>query len=84
MTNLNLKQDLLEELMRDKKFLELELGTYYSNSTMNYKDKLTLINSTLEKLALNDLKLQLVNHYFQENNEEVNKPNNSINQSHVE
>ena len=62
----NLKIDLVNKLNNDKFHAELELVRLAQKPDMNYKVKLTEMDTQLNELALTNIKLSLVEQYFQE------------------
>jgi len=62
----NLKLDLVNKLNNDKYYEELELVRLAQEPNMHYKEKIDLMGYKLEKLAILNAQLGLVNQYFQE------------------
>lgn len=62
----NLKLDLVNKLNNDKFYAELELVRLAQEPNMNYKQKIEEMNYQLEFLAVTNVKLGLVEQYFQE------------------
>jgi hypothetical protein len=62
----NLKLDLLNKLRNDKYYEELELVRLAQDPNMNYKEKIDSMHNRLEKLALLNAEMGLVEQYFQE------------------
>jgi len=75
----NFKQDLINDLVLEKDEFEMKLIQTYENVSIPYRKKIKNCAFFLKKLALNDLKLQLANHYFQEKND--TNENNDSNES---
>jgi hypothetical protein len=62
----NLKLDLVNKLNNDKFYDELEFVRLAQEPNMDYKTKITLMSKKLEKIALTNSKLGLIEQYFQE------------------
>jgi len=62
----NLKVDLVNKLNNDKFYAELELVRLAQEPSMNYKEKIDLMNVELGELAFLNGKLGLVEQYFQD------------------
>jgi len=62
----NLKLDLLNKLRNDKYYEELELVRLAQDPNTNYKGKIDEMAIQLEKLALLNAEMGLVEQYFQE------------------
>lgn len=62
----NLKLDLLNKLRNDKYFEEIELVRLAEDPNTNYKNKIERIAERLEKIALLNAELGLVEQYFQQ------------------
>ena len=62
----NLKLDLINKLNNDKFYAELELVRLAQEPNMNYRTKIDSMNLELEILANINVKLGLVEQYFQE------------------
>lgn len=62
----NIKIDLLNKLSNDKYFEEHELVRLSNDSNLNYKKKIKLMDKTLGKIALINIKLGLIEQYFKE------------------
>ena len=60
-----LKYDLINKLNNDKYLEEVELVRLYEQP-INYKQKLEEIDAVLGNIALINIKLGLVEHYFRE------------------
>lgn len=74
-----IKKDLLEDVLRDKYFLEQEMiRMVNSTSTINYRGMIDELNKIIGQIAISELKKELINQYFvgdknntNENNEEM-------------
>jgi len=66
-----IKRDILEELGRDQKFLEMELAGLAQNSVMSYKEKIEKMKDTLNSLAVVRGTYGLLDVYFPEQKEEA-------------
>jgi hypothetical protein len=62
----NLKLDLLNKLRNDKYYKEIELVRLAQDPNMNYEEKIYDMDRMLEVIALINIKLGLVEQYFQE------------------
>lgn len=62
----NLKIDLLNKLRNDKYYEELELVRLAQDPNTNYRGKIDAMTVQLEKLALLNASMGLVEQYFQE------------------
>jgi hypothetical protein len=62
----NLKLDLLNKLRNDKYYEELELVRLAQDPNTNYKEKIDAMALRLEKLAILNAEMGLVEQYFQE------------------
>lgn len=62
----NLKVDLLNELRNQKYYAEIELIRLASDPTMNYKEKIELLDVELADIALLNQEIGLAEMYFQE------------------
>lgn len=62
----NLKLDLINKLNNEKFYAELELVRLAQEPNMSYRKKIKLMNEELAILAMNNVKLGLVEQYFQE------------------
>jgi hypothetical protein len=62
----NLKLDLLNKLRNDKYYEELELVRLAQDPNTNYKGKIDAMAFQLEKLAILNASMGLVEQYFQE------------------
>lgn len=62
----NLKLDLINKLNDIKFYAELELVRLAREENMNYKDKINGMDEELNTLAFVEIKLSLVEKYFQE------------------
>lgn len=62
----NLKLDLLNKLRNDKYFEEIELVRLAEDPNTNYKQKIDSISNRLEKIAILNAELGLVEQYFQQ------------------
>jgi len=60
----NLKVDLINELVKQKYFAELELGRLAGDPNMNYEEKIYLMQIKLKKIALLNGEITLGNQYF--------------------
>jgi hypothetical protein len=47
-----IKRDIFDELIRDKKFLEMELAGLGQNSIISYKEKIEKMTETLKAIAV--------------------------------
>jgi hypothetical protein len=59
-----IKKDLLGSITDDKYYQEAELLRLVENESIPYREKINKISSLLEKIALTNTKLQLVQQYF--------------------
>lgn len=62
----NLKRDLVEKLIRDKTYLEMELGGLAQNTIISYKKKVKKMGSILNELAIINGTFSLMEVYFPE------------------
>ena len=62
----NLKRDLLEELVRDKGYLEMELAGLAQNPMVGYRDKVNKMKKTLNDIAIINGTFGLIDVYFPE------------------
>lgn len=62
----NLKLDLINKMNNDKMFAELELVRLAQKPDMNYREKVDSMDVQLTEIALLNVKLGLVEQYFQE------------------
>ena len=62
----NLKLDLLNKLRNDKYYEEIELVRLAGDPNMNYKEKIEAISYRLERIAISDIQVSLVERYFVE------------------
>lgn len=61
----NVKKDMLDELLRDKKYLEMELAGLAQNAIMSYKEKIEKMTDTLKQIAIVNGSFGLLDVYFQ-------------------
>lgn len=66
----DLKVDLLNKLRNDKYFAEIELGRLAADPTMNYKEKIELMDGKLAEIALLNSEMALAEQYFQDPNQQ--------------
>lgn len=64
-----IKKDLLGSITDDKYYQEAELLRLVENEDIPYREKINKISSLLEKIALTNTKLQLVQQYFKKKDE---------------
>jgi hypothetical protein len=64
-----IKKDLLGSITDDKYYQEAELLRLVENESIPYREKINKISSLLEKIALTNTKLQLVQQYFKKKDE---------------
>ena len=62
----NLKRDLLEELVRDKGYLEMDLAGLAQNPTVRYRKKVNKMKNILNKIAIVNGTFGLIDVYFPE------------------
>ena len=62
----NLKLDLINKLNNEKYYDEIELIRLAQDPSMNYKEKIDLMQVKLETIALLNAELGLVEQYFKE------------------
>jgi len=62
----NLKLDLKNKIGNEKYYEEMELIRLAQEPNMNYKEKIDSMQNRLEKLAILNAELGLVEQYFQE------------------
>ncbi|MFW6246569.1 MAG: hypothetical protein ACOC22_00135 [bacterium] len=62
----NLKIDLLNKLKNDKYFEENELVRLAGDANMNYREKINIMSFGLEKIAIINSQIALVEQYFQD------------------
>lgn len=62
----NLKLDLINKLRNDKYYEELELVRLAQDPNMVYKDKIDQMSFQLEKIAVLNAEMQLMEQYFPE------------------
>jgi hypothetical protein len=62
----NLKLDLKNKIANDKYYDELELIRLASEPNMNYEEKIGAMQFKLEKIAIENAQLGLVEQYFQD------------------
>jgi hypothetical protein len=67
----NVKIDMLEELKRDKKYLEMELAGLAQNAIMSYKEKIEKMTDTLKQIAVVNGSFGLLDVYFQTQEEQL-------------
>jgi hypothetical protein len=60
----NLKVDLINELVKQKYFAELELGRLAGDPNMNYESKIDLMEVKLKQIALLNGEMALAQQYF--------------------
>jgi hypothetical protein len=70
----NLKVDLLNKLKNDKYFEESELVRLAGEANMNYRHKIENMSFTLEKIAILNAQVGLVEQYFQDPKPENEQP----------
>ncbi len=70
----NLKIDLLNKLRNDKYYEELELVRLAQDPNTNYKGKIDAMAFQLERLAILNASMGLVEQYFQEPNTQQMPP----------
>lgn len=70
----NLKLDLLNKINNEKYFEEMELIRLAQEPNMNYRDKIESMTYRLEKIALLNAEIGLVNQYFQDPSEQQQMP----------
>lgn len=68
----HLKFDLINKLSNDKYLEEVEL-VRLNDESMNYKQKLEEVDKVLTNIALINIKLGLVEHYFREEHPNTEK-----------
>ena len=62
----NLKLDLQNKLQNEKYYEELELVRLAGDPNMNYKEKIHRMSVSMEKIALLNAELGLIQQYFQD------------------
>ena len=62
----NLKVDLLNKIKNDKYFEETELVRLAGEANMNYREKIEEMSLVIERIAIINAQIGLVEQYFQE------------------
>ena len=70
----NVKNDITNELLRDKKYLEMELAGLAQNTNISYKDKILKMTKTLNDIAVVNGTFGLLNVYFLAEEQKVVTP----------
>lgn len=70
----NLKLDLVNKINNDKFYEEIELIRLAQDPNMNYRDKIESMQYRLERLAILNSQVGLVDQYFQDAPQQQNAP----------
>jgi hypothetical protein len=73
----NLKLDFINKINNDKFYEEIELIRLAQDPNMNYREKIEQMQSQLERLAILNSQVGLVDQYFQDTPQQAPAPTNA-------